>query len=156
MHLANQATQKISRRKFLLFSKRGCSFSYVVEFAIPSLKEFFHPFGNSVTLGFVVFSFWGLGTVSTIDNLTKSWSFLTLSEHEGSDLRLTKDEAAPEFVLAAKFLTKCALNIDAIANTFNLIWRSRNGFKVKKEDNHVALFTFDNKEEMEQILSIEP
>ena len=75
---------------------------------------------------------------------------------EGSDLRLTKDEVAPEFVLAAKFLTKRALNIDAIANTFNPIWRSRNGFKVKKEDDHVALFTFDNKEEMEKILSIEP
>ena len=91
-----------------------------------------------------------------MDDLTKSWSFLTLSEQEGSDLRLTKDEAAPEFVLAAKFLTKCALNIDAIANTFNLIWRLRNGFKVKKEDDHVALFTFDNKEEMEKILSTDP
>lgn len=48
------------------------------------------------------------------------------------------------------------MNIDAIANTFNPIWRSRNGFKVKKEDDHVALFTFDNKEEMEKILLTEP
>lgn len=91
-----------------------------------------------------------------MDDLKKSQSCLTLSKQDGSDLRLTEDEATLEFILAAKFLTKRALNIDAIANTFNPIWRSRNGFKVKKEDDHIALFTFDNKEEMEKILLTEP
>ena len=90
-----------------------------------------------------------------MEDLTKSWSYLTLPDQEGSGLRLTIDEAAPELTLAAKCLTKRALNIEAIANTFNPLWRSKNRFKVTKEDYHIVLFTFDN-EEMEKILSTEP
>ena len=53
-------------------------------------------------------------------------------------------------------MTKRALNIDAIAKTFSPIWRARNGFKVQKEGDHVVLFTFDNKTEMEKVLAAEP
>ena len=91
-----------------------------------------------------------------MEDLTKAWSCLTLTDQEGDDLRLNEEEAAPEFTLAAKFLTKRALNIEAIAKTFNPIWRSRNGFKVKKEDDHFVLFTFENQEEMKKILATEP
>ena len=31
-----------------------------------------------------------------------------------------------------------------------------NGFKIKKEGDHVVLFTFDNKEEMEKVIDAEP
>ena len=41
-----------------------------------------------------------------MDDLTKAWSCLTLTDQEGDDLRLNEEEAAPEFTLAAKFLTK--------------------------------------------------
>jgi len=114
----------------------------------------------------VVFIFLGFGKQNFIpfqtqsahqmDNLSKAWSCLTLSDREGSDLRLEEEEVALEFTIAAKFFTKHALNIDAIAQTFNPIWRSRNGFKVKKEEDHIVLFTFDNKIEMGKILSTEP
>ena len=80
-----------------------------------------------------------------MDNLTKAWSCLTLSNHEGTNLYLEEEEAVLEFFIVAKFLTKRALNIDTIAKTFNPIRRSRNGFKVKKEEDHIVLFTFDNK-----------
>ena len=91
-----------------------------------------------------------------MDDLTKAWSCLTLTDQEGDDLRLKEEEAAPEFSLAAKFFTKRVLNIEAIAKTFNPIWRSKNGFKVKKEDDHFVLFTFDNQQEMDKILASEP
>ena len=61
-----------------------------------------------------------------------------------------------EFILAVKFLTKRALNIDAIAKTFTSLWRSTNGFKIKKEGDHVVLFTFDDNSEMEKVLAAEP
>ena len=88
-----------------------------------------------------------------MDDLTKAWSCLTLTDQEGDDLRLNEEEAALEFILPAKFLTKRVLNIEAIAKTFNPIWRSKTGFKVKKEDDHFVLFTFDNQQEMEKILA---
>ena len=94
--------------------------------------------------------------VLRMEDLTRSWSRLTLSECEGSNIRISEEQAATEFILAAKFLTKRALNIDAIAKTFSPLWKSVNGFKIKKEGDHVVLFTFDNKEEMEKVIAAEP
>lgn len=47
-----------------------------------------------------------------------------------------------DFVIATKFLTKRALNVDAIEKASTPFWRSWNGYKVKKEGDHVMLFTF--------------
>ena len=65
-----------------------------------------------------------------MEDLTKSWSCLTLSDNEGSDLCLMEEQAEIERILAVKFLTKRALNIDAIAKTFTPLWRAKNGFKI--------------------------
>ena len=56
-----------------------------------------------------------------MEELTKSWRDLSLSEREGPDLYIKEEQAMPEFSLAAKFLTKHALNFEAIANTFQLL-----------------------------------
>ena len=54
-------------------------------------------------------------------------------------------------------MTKRALNIDAIAKTFTPFWRSKNGFKIKKENDHVVLLiSFDDKSEMEKVIAAEP
>ena len=76
-----------------------------------------------------------------MEELAKSWSCLTLSDVEGSHLSITEEDAATDFVLATKFLTKRALNIEAIAKTFTPLWRMKNGFKVTKESDHVVLNT---------------
>uniref|UniRef100_A0A7N2L2Q0 DUF4283 domain-containing protein n=1 Tax=Quercus lobata TaxID=97700 RepID=A0A7N2L2Q0_QUELO len=91
-----------------------------------------------------------------MEELTKTWNSLTLSECECSNFRIKEDQAKIEFIIAAKFLTKRALNIDSIAKTFTPIWRSRNGFKIQKESSHVVLFTFDDKNEMEKVMATEP
>ena len=90
-----------------------------------------------------------------MEDLTKSWSCLTLSDVEGSNLKITEEEAVTEHVLAAKFLTKRALNIEAIAKTFSPIWRAKNGFKVRKKGDHVMLFMFDSKTEIDKVLATE-
>ena len=43
-----------------------------------------------------------------MEDLTKSWSCLTLFDREGSDLRITDEEVVAEFVLVVKFLIKRA------------------------------------------------
>ena len=62
----------------------------------------------------------------------------------------------PNYTIATKFLTKRALNTEAITKTFNSIWRSKNGFKVRNVGNHILLFVFDNEEEVERIFEGEP
>jgi len=59
-------------------------------------------------------------------------------------------------VLPTLFLTKRALNVDAISNTFNPLWHCRTGFKIQNQGDHKVLFIFDNKPDMERVLSSEP
>ena len=91
-----------------------------------------------------------------MEELAKSWSCLTLLDVEGSQVSITEEEATPEFVLAAKFLTKRDLNVEAIAKTFTPIWRMKNEFRVTKESDHVVLFTFDNQIDLERVLDTKP
>ena len=91
-----------------------------------------------------------------MDELANHCKGLSLSDREGLTFDLEEEMATPEFIVAAKFFTKRALNMDAIASTFQPLWRSKNGFKVKNMGNHIVLFTFDNKREVETIIENEP
>ena len=62
-----------------------------------------------------------------MEELAKSWSCLTLLDVEGSHLSIIEEDAVADFVLATKFLTKRALNIEAIAKTFTSLWRMKHG-----------------------------
>ena len=65
-----------------------------------------------------------------MDDLAQSWNRLTLSDREGSGCCLTGEDTIKEYSIAAKFLTKRALNVDVIARTFTPLLRARNGFKI--------------------------
>lgn len=49
-----------------------------------------------------------------------------------------------EFILAAKFLTKCVLNMEAVARTFRQLWQSTIGFKICNLEDHLVLVVFKN------------
>ena len=57
-----------------------------------------------------------------MDNLMKHWSTLSLNEGEGGKMEVTRDRGSNGFTIAAKFLTKRALNTDAIIRTFSPLW----------------------------------
>ena len=91
-----------------------------------------------------------------MEEITKRWNSISLSEKEGMGLRLKEEQASTEFAIAARFLTKRPLNIEAIANTFTPLWRTKSGFKIKNLGNHLILFSFDNIGDVQKILKSEP
>ena len=91
-----------------------------------------------------------------MDDLAQSWNRLTLSDREGPSGCLLDDESIEKFSIAAKFLTKRAINMEVIAKIFTLLWRARNGFKIQSFGDHKILFTFDNREDGVRILEGEP
>ena len=91
-----------------------------------------------------------------MEELTKHCNGLSISNREGPTLDLEEDMATPKFIIAGKFYTRQTLNMEAIALTFKPLWRSKNGFKVTNMGNHIVLFTFNNKLEVDSILSNQP
>ena len=79
----------------------------------------------------------------TMEDQTNHYNGLSITNREGLNFDLEEGMAPLEFIIAAKFFTRQALNIDAIAATFTPLWRSKNGFKVKNMGSHIVLSTFD-------------
>ena len=80
-----------------------------------------------------------------MDEVLNEWKKLSLTTEEGTKLSLTKSKnlSKKEYVLAAKFLTKHALNVDAIGRTFKPLWKARIEFKIKEVGDHILLFVFE-------------
>ena len=86
----------------------------------------------------------------------KCWGNMSLNDREGGDFQMNKDRSSSKFAIAAKFLTRWALNTEVIVRMFNPIQRHVNGFKVHNVGDHIILFLFDNEEEVEIFFEGEP
>ena len=118
-----------------------------------------YPRSNIVASRLVGFFFgvWETVCVSVrMDDLAQSWNRLTLSDREGPGYCLLDDESNEKFSIAAKFLTKRAINMEVIAKTFNPLWKTKNGLKIQSFGDHKFLFSFDSREEVDRILEGEP
>lgn len=71
-------------------------------------------------------------------------------------MSLNKERCSAEFILAMKFLTSRALNMEAIIKTFTPLWKAVSGFKVRNVGDHILLFVYNNKEVVDKILKGEP
>ena len=91
-----------------------------------------------------------------MDNLAEHWQNLSLNDREDVNLELSEEKSSNEFIMAAKFLTKRALSVEAVIKTFNPLRRSMRGFEVRRAGDHTLLFVFENREEVEKILSNAP
>ena len=93
-----------------------------------------------------------------MDDILYDWKKLSLTKEEDTKLSLSKSKNihSKEFVLAAKFLTKRALNVEAIGRTFKPLWRAKKEFKVREAGDHILLFVFELESDAEQVLANEP
>lgn len=81
---------------------------------------------------------------------------MSLNAMEGEELGLDDELSTKSFTMATKFLTKRALNVEAVIRTFNPLWRSVKGFEVRRISQHVLLFTFEKEDEVVRIMSNAP
>ena len=93
-----------------------------------------------------------------MEDILYDWKKLSLTYEEDVKLSLSKSKnlRRKEYVLAAKFLTKRALNVEAIGHTFKPLWRAKKDFKVREAGDHILLFIFELESDAEQVLANEP
>nr|POE93752.1 hypothetical protein CFP56_30522 [Quercus suber] len=93
-----------------------------------------------------------------MDDILHDWRKLSLTEEEDTKLSLSKSKnlRSKEFVLATKFLTRRALNVEAIGRTFKPLWRAKKEFKVREAGDHILLFVFELESNAERVLTNEP
>ena len=93
-----------------------------------------------------------------MDEVLSEWKKLSLTDEEGAKLSLTKSKnlRRKEYVIAAKFLTKHALNVDAIGRTLKPLWRARNEFQIREVGDHTLLFVFETETDAKRVLAQEP
>ena len=84
------------------------------------------------------------------------WENFSLSESEGNKFTVQEEPEMREFLLAAEFHTKRVLNMEAIAKTFKLRWRTRKGFEIRDMGDHMLLFAFLDVTDINRVLQWEP
>lgn len=92
----------------------------------------------------------------SMEDLSRKWGKLSLTEKEKAGYVLPKTQRKYEFMIAAKFLTPRALNMDAVGRTFKQVWQCSDGFKIRNMSDHKALFVFDDECDVTQILANQP
>ena len=79
---------------------------------------------NIVARRLVGLFFQGHGETVFMEKISKRWQKLSLTDTEGDKFDLSKEKKIPEFVLAGKFFTWRAINIEAFAKMFRPLWRT--------------------------------
>ena len=57
-----------------------------------------------------------------MENLTRHLQNISLNAREGEEQGLDNELSTQNFTMAAKFLTKRALNVEAVTKTFSPLW----------------------------------
>ena len=93
-----------------------------------------------------------------MEEVLKDWKKLALTNTEDVKLNLKKSKhsISREYVLAAKFMTRRALNIEVVGRTFKPLWRARKDFKIREAGDHILLFVFELETDAERVLATEP
>ena len=87
-----------------------------------------------------------------MEDLALRWKKLSLSEVEGKKHDLTKEKKTSEYVLAAKFLTRRSINVEAMARMFCLIWHTKCNFEVSMAGDNIQLIAFEWEVDTEKVL----
>ena len=93
-----------------------------------------------------------------MEDILYDWKKVSLTDEEDVKLSLSRSKNLrnKKYVLAAKFLTRRALNVEAIGRTLKPLWRAKKDFKVREAGDHVLLFVFELEANAKRVLANEP
>jgi hypothetical protein len=91
-----------------------------------------------------------------MDTVEKLWEWFSLTSKEDPDVDLMNSSQRPEHILVAKFLTPRLLNIESVARTFKLLWKTRKNYTVQDLGSNRVAFVFDDAMDLERVLISEP
>jgi hypothetical protein len=87
-----------------------------------------------------------------MESLTSQWEKFSLSEAEGDMADLVSQLDPPKSYLAAKFLTRRALNVEAVARTLTPLWRTDHGFTIRDMNKNRLVFFFEEEADRERVM----
>jgi hypothetical protein len=91
-----------------------------------------------------------------MESLEGLWEKFSLSDMEGNTIDLHSTLDQPKTFLAAKFLTRRTLNVEAVARTFKPLWRMDHGFTVRDMNDNRLVFVFEDAADRERVMMGEP
>uniref|UniRef100_A0A2N9F204 Reverse transcriptase domain-containing protein n=1 Tax=Fagus sylvatica TaxID=28930 RepID=A0A2N9F204_FAGSY len=91
-----------------------------------------------------------------MESLEGLWEKFSLSENEGNLVDLISTADQPKSCLATKFLTRRALNAEAVARTFKPLWRTDHGFTIRDMNDNILVFAFEDEADRERVMLGEP
>ena len=91
-----------------------------------------------------------------MEELSTQWKKLTLFESEENRVALRSNRKMRGFVLVGKFFTCRTLNVEVVAKTFRLLWRTKGGFNVTIGCENILLFAFELEVDAERVIQGEP
>lgn len=93
-----------------------------------------------------------------MDEVIKDWKKLSVTGEEGEKIQVKKSHfsSSNKHVLAARFMTRRALNVEAVGRTFKPLWRARKDFEIREVGDHVLIFVFELEVDAERVLAAEP
>ena len=87
-----------------------------------------------------------------MEKLTRKGYRLSLSAREDMRITLSKKQVTSNYVVATKFYTRRALNMEVVARMFCPLWHTNEGFGVMNTSNNVLLFVFEREVVAEKVL----
>uniref|UniRef100_A0A2N9G7B6 Reverse transcriptase domain-containing protein n=1 Tax=Fagus sylvatica TaxID=28930 RepID=A0A2N9G7B6_FAGSY len=91
-----------------------------------------------------------------LDKQEGLWEKFSLSEQESQKVDLVSTTTQPKSFLAAKFLTRRALNAESVARTFKPLWRTDHGFTIRDMNDNKLVFVFEDEADRERVMLGEP
>ncbi|XP_075645352.1 uncharacterized protein At4g02000-like [Castanea sativa] len=91
-----------------------------------------------------------------MDEIATKCADLRLTEKEGSEVDLLAPVMETTRVLVGKFYTKRRVSLDLVARVLKSLWRTEKNFKVCDMGENKILFQFEDEEDLDRVLLLNP